>query len=83
MTRCPQSNGHELGGGTDSSHSCVSIGDPIIFDAEPSRAGQLPRVLTAWFPVRNVRTAELGMTQISSGRDDTPATGRRQRGAGN
>jgi hypothetical protein len=48
MTRCPQSNGHELGGGTDSSHSCVSIGDPIIFDAEPSRAGQLPRVLTAW-----------------------------------
>ncbi len=23
MTRCPQANDHELGGGTDSSHSCA------------------------------------------------------------
>ncbi len=31
----------------------------------------------------HVRTAELGTTQISSGRDHTPATGRRQRCAEN
>ena len=28
MTRCPQANGHELGGGTDSSHSCAQCRAP-------------------------------------------------------
>ena len=28
MTRCPQASGHELGGGTDSSHSCAQCRAP-------------------------------------------------------